>query len=357
MVRPLRNLGIERENATTKEASLSERLKELRDLSESTTDSSKTQQHASLSPESQAKDQPGGIREIKCSDSDSAALSGASLGDVSDAIKPHTTRPFDDGDDITLEELLDDLGADEQWLEGVATEFSAEEEHRKVMALLDEISQIPSDQDGDGQSREHESGAEESSDDDSNAETIQRESRNLIDQAMDEINYENENEAPNKEIPPAEEQEDASNSTSPVDLDLPSVPAETEHELPSSQTPQEPAETEADLASRMAALRDLGSSGPDLPTAPTSELDELGLPIAPSFAPSEHPIPGLRRRPGYTDDDEKSWCPVCLEDGTVRCFDCDSDVYCAKCWKDMHIGPRALYDFRGHRWEKFIKPR
>lgn len=98
----------------------------------------------------------------------------------------------------------------------------------------------------------------------------------------------------------------------------------------------------------MASLRGLGS------------LDALGLPSAPTFRPEDHQSPdpgrgggGLLRSSKYTDEDQKTWCVVCLEDATVRCVGCDGDVYCARCFREMHVGPSAGYDERGHQWVKF----
>ncbi|KAJ2992984.1 hypothetical protein NUW58_g1984 [Xylaria curta] len=63
--------------------------------------------------------------------------------------------------------------------------------------------------------------------------------------------------------------------------------------------------------------------------------------------------------PSYrsSDEDQRTWCVVCLEDGTVHCLGCDAgdDVYCARCWKEMHVGPRAGYDERGHSWETLAR--
>ncbi len=102
---------------------------------------------------------------------------------------------------------------------------------------------------------------------------------------------------------------------------------------------------ENDISARLASLRGLGS------------LDALGLPSAPTFRPEEHnpsstSVKRLRSNK-YTDEDQKTWCVVCLEDATIRCVGCDNDVYCGRCWKEMHVGPSAGYDERGHQCVKF----
>ena len=121
---------------------------------------------------------------------------------------------------------------------------------------------------------------------------------------------------------------------------LPSVP---------SQPPQKVEEPEVDddlLTSRLVSLRGIGP------------VDSFGLPSAPTFRPDSRTAPGqsvLQRnsRNKYSDSDQSTWCVVCLEDATVRCEGCDDDVYCSRCWKEMHVGVQAGYEERGHRWVKF----
>lgn len=147
-------------------------------------------------------------------------------------------------------------------------------------------------------------------------------------------------------------------------LSLPTVPtalvdpAPTSGVLPSGNSRADP--FESSIEARLAALKGAG--------APIIHTDELGFPSAPTFRPEDNrPAArlgrggvGASRGPGYTDADQKTWCIVCLEDGTIRCLGCaedgggvGGDVYCARCWKEMHVGPSAGYDERGHAWEKF----
>lgn len=143
-------------------------------------------------------------------------------------------------------------------------------------------------------------------------------------------------------------------------LSLPAVPTALVDPAPTSgAVPGSSSDPfESSIAARLAALK--GASAPIIHT------DELGLPSAPTFRPEDNrPAPRLGRgggvapRAGYTDADQKTWCIVCLEDGTIRCLGCAEDgsgvgdVYCARCWKEMHVGPSAGYDERGHAWEKF----
>lgn len=140
-------------------------------------------------------------------------------------------------------------------------------------------------------------------------------------------------------------------------LSLPAVPTKLVDPAPTSgPAPRDGADPfESSIAARLAALKGAG--------APIIHTDALGLPSAPTFRPEDNKSKPaapkrLAARSGYTDADQKTWCVVCLEDGTIRCLGCDDDggsgdVYCARCWKEMHVGPSAGYDERGHAWEKF----
>ncbi|KAL8393108.1 hypothetical protein RB595_003051 [Gaeumannomyces hyphopodioides] len=110
------------------------------------------------------------------------------------------------------------------------------------------------------------------------------------------------------------------------------------------------ADFEADFSSRLARLK----AGRDAAAAAAD--DELGLPSVPSYKPGDvDKATRLSTKTGYTDEDVKNWCILCLEDATCRCEGCDDDVYCEQCWWGMHVGPVADYDARGHRRWKFTK--
>lgn len=55
------------------------------------------------------------------------------------------------------------------------------------------------------------------------------------------------------------------------------------------------------------------------------------------------------------EDDSDDWCIICYDDATVKCYGCDGDLYCTKCWKEGHTGPDAGLEERSHRAAAFKK--
>ncbi|KAG6249582.1 hypothetical protein E4U23_002050 [Claviceps purpurea] len=155
--------------------------------------------------------------------------------------------------------------------------------------------------------------------DDSDGETMTRETNTLIAQYKDEVDLVGNITSP----PPAD-----------AILDLPSAP-ETETSTSSTLI--------SDLTARMAALRHSADTPDLLPSVPTSQ-------------PSK-PVKRLTSKTKYTDDDIDSWCMVCLEDATLQCTGCDGDVYCTRCWREMHLGPAAHFDDVGHKAVQFTRHR
>ena len=102
-----------------------------------------------------------------------------------------------------------------------------------------------------------------------------------------------------------------------------------------------------DITARMAALSGLSTK-------------DLGMPSAPSFKPSENKkqdakneYKGLEKYERFTDEDIDSWCVICQDDATVVCKGCEGDLYCASCWKEGHLGADAGVEERGHKWSKY----
>ncbi|KAI8965383.1 hypothetical protein F5Y11DRAFT_354972 [Daldinia sp. FL1419] len=358
----------------SKEDALSERLKSLRNQSDnsarpvSDSENSPKGDNASTLPAQNPLSKPPPNPEKL-----GTAIDAAHTSSTEDANE--NEDPLFYTDDQTLEELLADLESDQQWLE----EVLAEDEHRRVTALLEELGDDAkvnkdSEKDPEATKSRDEGEGEDSSDDDSDGERMTREADDIIARTVDQVEYDKTNKpsprpdssaaSPSRTGKPSTKGAEATNETTHAQgydespFSLPTVPSdfqdENQHQANHPKAPQDDADFAASITSRMAALNVDTSSGPDLPSVP-ADIHPLGLPSAPTFAPADRPTPGLIKRFGFTDEDQKTWCVVCLEDGAIRCLDCDNDIYCARCWKEMHVGPSAGYDERGHRWEKFVR--
>lgn len=347
MARSLPASTIEPANPFSREDGLTDRLKNLRNQADA----------ASPIPNLVDKVQPQAETGASGTGTPSQTTDG-SIGPLPQA--DDGTDPLLDTDDQTLEELLADLGSDEQWLDEIAAEVSRskDEEHQRVTALLEEISRVPPEGSTAETRQSHVEDDDEDSGDDSDGERMNQETSNVLAQAEDEIEWDKANlsqEKPVKLHSPSEFVAKPGKGNNSTLFDLPAVPSELQEQSGLDKPTGEEADFEAQIISRMAALKGLGGTERSLPSAPTSQVDELGLPVAPTFAPGDRPVKGVYKRYGYTDEDAKTWCTICLEDGAVRCSGCDDDIYCARCWKEMHLGPSAGYDERTHRWETYVR--
>jgi hypothetical protein len=273
-------------------------------------------------------------------------------------------------DDKALDELLDDLG---DWDLDAVAEFSPiahdqADDEKEVSALLESIGEAP--RPGRSMRNPEATGADH---DDSEGEEMKREVENIVARARDDAELVCKAQAVAQHGDPPKPPDvgaadgDHGNGTTCLgngddttavethDLTLPAVPSALPGPVPMVDAgagaplqSRKSLDFENDITTRMAALKGLGSG---------NDTDPFGLPSAPTFQPSDLPVRGLAGKParGYTDDDQKTWCVVCLEDATIRCIGCDDDVYCARCWKDMHVGPSAGYEERGHQWVTFAR--
>lgn len=275
----------------------------------------------------------------------------ASANSSSRVNEPKSVTADDDADavfatdDQTLEELLGDVGDDERFA-------PAEPDDAQVKSLLEQLADdIPTDIVVDRAKRRHGKEKEQEDhgeSDDSDGEAMKREADDVLARMRDEIELENtlaKNKRP--EASPDGQGQDQDDDD-PADFALPSVPGNLDDGLPSAPG-DNPARTkiEADLddiSARLARLNSPSDAALDLPSVPS------GRPT-----PGAKPIKRLTARSGYTDDDVDSWCTVCLEDATLRCLGCDDDPYCARCWREMHVGPAAHFDDRSHKAVQFTR--
>ncbi|KAL7926293.1 hypothetical protein ACQKWADRAFT_282336 [Trichoderma austrokoningii] len=313
---------IERSKPASREDTLAARLKSLRgeDGGSASTPGQKAAASV-ISASSSSESKPAKARDTASQEKP------AELDDGEDAEFMFST------DDQTLEELLGDVGPDDN----PVTEPSDEQ----VKALLEELSlSIPKD-DADEEGREKETAGDS---DDSDGERMQTKASDIIARLKDEIELEAEADSA-KPHQKGDQQDEGENSSADVDFVIPSLPSNLDN-LPTSSPRRVSATADMDdITARMAALR-----------APNTD-DSFSLPSVPSSKPSasDKPVKRLTSKTDYTDDDIDNWCTVCLNDATLRCLGCDDDPYCTRCWREMHIGPAAAFDDRSHKAVQFTR--
>ncbi|KAI4090540.1 MAG: hypothetical protein LQ344_004681 [Seirophora lacunosa] len=237
----------------------------------------------------------------------------------------------------TVEELLADLGPEDQWQLG-------QDETAQIKGLLDEVkSALPAsdkeetrhrpppveesadpaslhDQEDQGRTERRASTTSSANDEEEAAAQLQR----ILDElSVDPSSPALSNQSPT--IPPTSPGNLNGRSQTP---DLPSTPAA----LPSHPT------TEFPNNNRNHNKKDLFPSVPmDLPSAPSA---------------INHPSTGKNpaKNETFTDAQIDSWCIICCADALVRCTGCAGDLYCWDCWKEGHTGEAAALEERRHVW-------
>lgn len=245
--------------------------------------------------------------------------------------------PYNEEDDRTIEELLQDLGPEEQW-------SIRRDEGERIRDLMEEAKKaLPTDENEDEANKELDVEvvvAEPEKDDSEDGEQNEdkrdeQEADDYVQRILAELDIEKKyGGAEDEEQQQDEQEEDASDKQDNDDgLKLPSAPTE----LPSSPAHDPEPNNDDDLSARFASL---------------------SLPGVPSFNPAKKPVniqKSVRKSnlPTYTDEDIDSWCCICNEDATVKCLGCDGDLYCGECWNDGHgNGPGQE---RGHRALAYAK--
>lgn len=280
-----------------------------------------------------------GTAELSPADELTAQVRGEVEADAPD---PITGWQQQHGDEESLDDLLAELGTDNQW------ELDLEQP-KHVEALLKEAQEaLPPDSeptaghDKDGSLSSHHSQL-----------TERCRHRNVNDAAKTEEQLDEEDAAAYVERVLAEiEIEDRSGRHSvhgkeqPATaqncdedavrpLELPSTPSR----LPDPTMFKEPGPPSYEDSELEARFTKLGLGGLDLPSTPQSQPSSR-LKVTASLRPQTSPSK-------FTDEAIDSWCCICNEDGEVKCLGCDGDIYCQQCWREGH-GTRPGQE-RGHK--------
>ncbi|EPE06683.1 zinc fyve domain containing protein [Ophiostoma piceae UAMH 11346] len=358
---PASTLSVIDRPPASREDDLTSRLKSLRIAKEASGDKSETEaesKHPVLPSGNRSSSKPYVYPED--ADEDGLFANDAAVNDL--LMEMAAEQGLGDEDVEAVEHDSDDLlplpdVPSTDWLkmeEGGDDDSDNEEHAKQVEELLQKLAGTPLK----GGQIVHEKKKEKRKDedaDDSDGEIMEEEIRRVLDRAKDEAILDDSDAKHTRndgEVP------DDGNG-----LGLPSVPTsfadidDNELRLPSAPTQDLPERGgDDDISQRLAGLRGLSGKAAGL-----GDTDSFGLPSAPTFKPGDEG--GVLKRghygfgrANYTDEDQQTWCIVCLEDATIRCVGCAEDrgsrgannAYCEGCWQDMHVGPAAGFDERGH---------
>ncbi|KAI9811360.1 MAG: hypothetical protein M1827_005520 [Pycnora praestabilis] len=266
-------------------------------------------------------------------------------------------------DNRTIEQLLQDLGPDEQWT-------LDSNDQNDIQKLIQEARDAlpPTDPDGENakpeataqdQEQEQESPGGVETENKPKAGTIDisffqpddppttkdfgsedQEAAEYLERVLNEIEYEKRH---GKAEASEGEEEDDEEASAPGD------------ETPRSENTTNQGSEQGELGIPAVPTK-LSEPTPGSPNTLSSRLAALSLPSAPTFLPSSKPIKVTtqkKKSSQFTDEEIETWCCICNDDATVRCLGCDGDLYCRGCWRDGHVGKEVGWEVRGHRWVEF----
>ncbi|KAL8774838.1 MAG: hypothetical protein Q9209_000777 [Squamulea sp. 1 TL-2023] len=209
----------------------------------------------------------------------------------------------------TVEELLADLGPEEQWM-------IERDETSRIASLLEEAKKVLPDNNDEGFR---------------SVSTGKHVKDGLIEKGEDDTKGSRRASSTNDEEEAALQLQRILDELSVDDTDPPLV-----NEEPTS--PEQP-------------LRSLPSTPQTNPPAPMHHPTNLASSDENDIFPSVPlSFPSTTRKPTPKDEDPSNWCIICLADATFRCPGCAGDLYCWGCWTEGHRGEGARLEERGHRW-------
>ncbi|KAF2099901.1 hypothetical protein NA57DRAFT_75404 [Rhizodiscina lignyota] len=243
------------------------------------------------------------------------------------------STPHNDEDDKILDELLKDLGPQEQWALGKDEQTDVKNLVADVRSALPAVSQDAASKDQSGETHSPE-------DDESKIQSNvhhdrpseEQEAQDVIARVMAELELERSQAVLNDEEEDDDEGDDSGKQKADDEADpfqLPSAPKDA----PVAKLEEDHSNIDEALAARFSGL---------------------SLPAAPSFSPSKKPVRVAKpKQPKYTDEEIDSWCIICNDDAQVRCLGCDGELYCRACWAEGHQGADAGFEEKTHKWTKY----
>ena len=154
--------------------------------------------------------------------------------------------------------------------------------------------------------------------------------------------------------PPKQEQDEEAEANASLQRILDELELEKSQEpassAPSQQHASEPPALPSPPSNSFASL--------GFPSTPEKPLQTLNLPSTPTIAPSSARKVGSKPKlqpQGFTDEEIESWCIICCATASVKCLGCDGDLYCGGCWREGHVGPDVGLEEKRHVWERVVR--
>lgn len=245
-------------------------------------------------------------------------ISGSSVTGSDDRVSAEAVAKDEDEDhrppSPTIEELLAELGPEDQWTVDSTEIKEANELLAEAKRVLPGEEVRTQELNGADSTTELEESLEELTASHTNEQDEEAEAATSLQRILDEVELERQQE--------------------------PHPPASTPPPNPKTTTPTLPSAPPDSFASLM------------FPPTPDISLPSLDLPSTPTTAPSTRKPNPKSKAEGFTDEQIDSWCIICCTNAAVKCFGCDGDLYCWGCWREGHIGADVALEEKNHVWER-----